>query len=129
MEFKVKYLKDTTELDYEFPEVYNCTVDTYIDDAIERGQKVDQETNHLYFGFELPAPAEYLFAEWLRVMRSYIQLLKLSDEASNLIRHITLKEWSNRRLKDGRKLGKRLKQLGFSQRAVDFDGQDLECLV
>ena len=97
MEFKIKYLKNMTKKNYEFPEVNNFTVNTYIEDAIERGQKVDQEANHLYFGFELPAPAEYLFAEWLRVMRSYIQLLKLSDEAGNLIRHITLEEWSNRR--------------------------------
>lgn len=127
MEFKVKYLKDTTELDYEFPEVENCTVDTYLEDAIERGQKVDQEANYLYFGFELPAPAEYLFSEWLRVMRSYIQLLKLSDEAGTFIRNITIEEWVNRRLSDGRKLGKRLKQLGFSQRAVDFDGSQERC--
>lgn len=115
-------LQNTTPENYEFPQVNNSTVDTYLEEAISIGQDNDNESGLPYFGIELQAPTNIIMDEWLHIMDNYRLIDGLEQEAYNFINHLSLEEWSNRRTNDGKKLGKQLKKLGFSQKALDFDG-------
>lgn len=71
-----------------------------------------------FFGLEMVPSGKELFKRWQQ--RFYGDAYK--TEQIQFINNITFEEWQERRLSNGKKLGKQLRYMEFSQELLDFDG-------